>query len=140
MVEAPVVIKADYQSRQLDTCLFCGLAYNVGARIPRILVHCGHTFCTSCLATHLFRDSRVRCPLCRKLVKNLDTPERLPLNIPVLFELVERDTLLSSVDFDGEVLPEQLCMPHGERVRHFYCSNHGSVFCRECIPEQHTED
>ncbi len=40
----------DYHSRGLDFCQFCGKKYNVGERIPRIMVHCGHTFCTDCLS------------------------------------------------------------------------------------------
>jgi hypothetical protein len=43
-------IKGDYESRKMNSCLFCGEKYNVGERIPRILVHCGHTFCTECLS------------------------------------------------------------------------------------------
>ena len=40
----------EYASRGLDFCQFCGKRYNVGERIPRIMVHCGHTFCTDCLS------------------------------------------------------------------------------------------
>lgn len=121
--------------------MFCGEKYNVGARIPRILVHCGHTFCTECLSMHLFRNFRVRCPICRKLVKNLETPERLPLNINILYEVVERDPLLSQIDFDDESqIDEKLCQTHDSRIRHFYCSNHKTVFCRECISLEHTEE
>jgi len=135
---ARTVIYADYQSRKLDYCHFCGEKYNVGSRIPRILVHCGHTFCTECLTNHLFRNFRVRCPICRKLVKNLETPERLPLNITGLYEVVERDPLLSSIDFDenspdGGITDDKLCQPHNLRIKHFYCSNHLTIFCRECI-------
>lgn len=95
-------INGDYASRRLNYCHFCGEKYNVGSRIPRILVHCGHTFCTECLTNHLFRNFRVRCPICKKLVKNLETPERLPLNINILYEVVESDPLLSAIDFDDE--------------------------------------
>ena len=105
-------IYADYKSRKLDYCHFCGEKYNVGASIPRILVHCGHTFCTECLSTVLFRNFRVRCPICKKLVKNLETPERLPLNINILYEVVERDPLLSQIDFDDETpegIEDKLC-------------------------------
>jgi len=94
-------IHGDYQSRKLHYCLFCGDKYNVGEKIPRILVHCGHTFCTSCLSS-IHHNFRVRCPLCRKLIKNLETVERLPLNINILYEVVERDPILANVDFDDE--------------------------------------
>jgi hypothetical protein len=60
--------KVDYTVRGMDLCYFCGLKYNVGERIPRILVHCGHTLCTECLS-QLHHNFRVRCPICRKLIK-----------------------------------------------------------------------
>ena len=93
------MIKLDYESRGLDICQFCALKYNVGERIPRILVHCGHTLCTTCIQS-LHHKDRVRCPVCRKLVKNLETVERLPLNIDILYEVVERDQILSKITFD----------------------------------------
>ncbi len=40
------LMNLDYETRGLDICQFCALKYNVGERIPRILVHCGHTLCT----------------------------------------------------------------------------------------------
>ena len=36
----------DYSGRKLDLCGICHQKYNVGDKIPRILVNCGHTFCT----------------------------------------------------------------------------------------------
>ena len=131
----------DYQSRNMDKCLFCGKNYNVGERIPRILVHCGHTFCTDCLS-QLHHRQRVRCPLCRKLVKNLETVEKLPLNINILFEIVENDKLLANIQFfdDDEDDEEKLCSKHPERISHFYCSSHKTVFCRECIKLDHTDE
>ena len=44
------IMSLDYSSRGLDICQFCGFKYNVGERIPRILVHCGHTLCTNCIS------------------------------------------------------------------------------------------
>ena len=41
--------QADYKTRGLHYCYFCGENFNVGEKIPRILIHCGHTFCTECL-------------------------------------------------------------------------------------------
>ena len=73
----------------------------MGERIPRILVHCGHTLCTSCIQT-LHHNNRVRCPICRKLVKQLESAERLPLNINILYEVVEKDPILSKTNFDFE--------------------------------------
>lgn len=34
----------------------------------------------------------------------------------------------------------KLCEKHQQRVMHFYCSSHLTVFCRECIKELHYEE
>ena len=73
------IIQADYKTRGLDFCYYCGKRFNVGERIPRILIHCGHTFCTECLSV-LHHNCRVRCPICRKLVKQVESVDKLPLN------------------------------------------------------------
>ncbi len=91
----------------------------------------------------------MRCPICRKLVKQLESAERLPLNINILYEVVEKDPILSKTNFDFEeagdeeeeaALQEKLCGEHPDRVKHFYCSNHLTVFCRECIRLHHSDD
>jgi len=92
-------LKSDYEHRHLDFCHFCGLKYNVGNRIPRIIVGCGHTFCTSCLG-YFLRNQRIRCPICRKLLKGVDTVDKLPLNFNILYEVVTKDKLLANVNFE----------------------------------------
>jgi hypothetical protein len=60
----------------------------------------------------------VRCPICRKLIKNLENVEKLPLNINILYEVVERDPILQNTQFDEEMLEnddnieEKLCLEH----------------------------
>lgn len=62
-----------------DKCQLCRNDYDLFERIPRIMIHCGHTFCTPCLTEFymyhrpLSSNKRVRCPMCLKLVKYLDT-------------------------------------------------------------------
>ena len=132
----------DYECRGLHFCQFCGRKYNVGERIPRILVNSGHTFCTDCLTKlHKPKEARIRCPLSHKLIKNLESVERLPLNMNILYEIIQKDEILSKVEFDfedEEEMNSKLCPKFG-RVMHFYCSNHRTIFCRECIAEDHTD-
>ena len=143
-------IKGDYKTRGLDLCHFCGLKFNVGERIPRIIVGCGHTFCTDCLS-YFLRGGNIRCPMCRKILKGVETIEKLPLNFNILYEVVTRDPLLASVNFEkclqNEIdendddystdLEPYLCQEHEQRIKHFYCSEHPSIFCRECIKDLH---
>ena len=144
------IMQLDYESRGLDICQFCGFKYNVGERIPRILVHCGHTLCTNCIS-ELHHQDRVRCPICRKLIKQLDSAERLPLNINILYEVVEKDKMLATCNFDFEneagsleetemAMQDKFCADHPDRIKHFYCSNHKTIFCRECIKLFHSDD
>ena len=67
------------------------------------------------------------------------------MNINILFEIVEKDEILSKENFDfededEEALNEKLCEKHPERVKHFYCSYHKTIFCRECIKEDHSDN
>jgi hypothetical protein len=63
------------------------------------------------------------------------------LNINILYEVVERDPILASIDFDDESeMDGKLCHDHQGRIMHFYCSNHKTIFCRECIKDQHTDE
>jgi hypothetical protein len=75
------------------------------------------------------------------LVKQVDSADRLPLNFNILYEIVERDHILRELNFEDEDCIEcLLCERHDQRVQHFYCSNHYTVFCRECIKEDHTDE
>lgn len=72
----------------LKSCVLCKNDYDFTARIPRILVHCGHTICTTCLK-NFHTNRRVRCPLCLKLIKNIDTLDRLPVNHTIFSKMME---------------------------------------------------
>ena len=133
-------IKTDYKSRRLDICGVCKQTYNVGDKIPRILVNCGHTFCTSCF-TKYYRKNRIRCPFCKKLVKNLESVEQLPLNICIFSECVENNKdLLEILDPESNNSLNSPCDIHPQKTQHFYCSLHKINFCRECIKLDHRDE
>lgn len=130
----------DYRTRKLDTCGVCKLKYNVGDRIPRTLVNCGHTYCTLCLSRY-YRRNRIRCPFCKKMVKNLENVEQLPLNISIFAEVILTNCLLLEIlDPDSSISYYSPCSLHSEKQKHFYCSHHESNFCRECIKIFHQDD
>ena len=116
--------RESYHDRKLDICGVCQKQYNVGDRIPRILVNCGHTYCTSCL-TNYYRNQRIRCPFCKKLVKHLDNVETLPLNIPIFSEIVRNDEKISTyIDPNSKDSFTVRCEHHPEKQKHFFCSFH----------------
>lgn len=133
-------IVTDYKSRRLDVCGVCKQKYNVGDRIPRILVNCGHTYCTNCLMIY-YRKNRIRCPFCKKLVKNLESVELLPLNISIFSEAIQNDPdLLDILDPESGSSYISGCPVHPEKLQHFYCSLHKVNFCRECIRLAHGDE
>ena len=133
-------VTIDYSKRNLDICGVCKLKYNVGDRIPRILVNCGHTYCTSCFSRY-YRKNRIRCPYCKKIVKSLESIEQLTLNINLFSEVVRLDpTLLILMDPESNSCYSTTCSIHSEKQKHFYCSYHETNFCRECIKAFHRDD
>jgi hypothetical protein len=80
----------DFVSKLLNlkTCVLCKNEYNFTDKIPRILVHCGHTFCSACLK-NFYKNRRIRCPMCLKLIKNIDSLERLPVNHTIFSKMAE---------------------------------------------------
>ena len=72
----------------LKSCVLCKEDYDFSEKIPRILVHCGHTICTQCLR-NFHKNRRIRCPLCLKLIKNIDTLDRLPVNHTIFSKMME---------------------------------------------------
>jgi hypothetical protein len=60
----------------------------------------------------------------------------------ILYEVIQKDNILSDVEFDfedEEEMADKLCDRHDDRIKHFYCSNHQTIFCRECIRDDHTD-
>mmetsp|Transcript_11687 Transcript_11687/g.13226 ORF Transcript_11687/g.13226 Transcript_11687/m.13226 type:complete len:103 (+) Transcript_11687:265-573(+) len=60
----------------------------------------------------------------------------------ILYEVIQKDNILSDVEFDFEdedEMADKLCDRHDDRIKHFYCSNHQTIFCRECIRDDHTD-
>ena len=141
----------DFSATVLDmqSCGVCGNAYDLALRAPRILVHCGHTVCTSCLYL-FFKDQRIRCPLCSKVIKRLRVVEVLPLNHQIFNVLSNRlqeheiDPINLALRLPDEINREltekeevdvPLCELHGDRYKHFACVQHSVLLCRVCVTE-----
>ncbi|KAL4435392.1 hypothetical protein ABPG74_022875 [Tetrahymena malaccensis] len=85
-----------------DTCVLCKQDFNFTTHLPRILIHCGHTFCTSCLK-NFHKNNRVRCPMCLKLVKQIETIERLPVNHTIFHKLADQYNKKCEQNGEGQI-------------------------------------
>ena len=131
-----------------ETCPLCQKKYDLSMKAPRILIHCGHTLCTSCLYL-FFKDQRIRCPLCLKLVKRIRLIETLPLNHksfeilinkidPKLIDASNRTLKLPAQlmkDLEDEDIDYPICEKHQDRFQHFMCLEEKVILCRVCIME-----
>lgn len=114
------------------------------------MIHCGHTICTACLYLY-FKDQRIRCPLCKRVIKRLRVVEVLPLNHHIHQKLINsleptqidpsnREVKLPSElmveinEQDDSVFP--LCEQHRERYQHFVCIPCERLMCRACCESE----
>ena len=49
-------------------CELCLEEFNHVDHLPKVLAHCGHTFCEKCVLK-LWKESYIPCPICRQKVK-----------------------------------------------------------------------
>jgi hypothetical protein len=143
-------------------CTLCLQAYNFAERLPRILVHCGHTFCESCVA-RFHQKGKVRCPQCHKLVKHVPEVACLPINHSIFTGKVRalqalhplenfqdpRAYLLEKFQEGSRRAKDRglpladpetglpFCLTHADRVEHFYCHGHLTLACRVCAELAH---
>ncbi len=100
------------------TCSVCSMPYDATDHIPRVLINCGHTLCTSCLIEIIKNPTLRRCPLdssfFKKSQKSLD---HFPKNFALL-------TLLEGKN-------KNTCKIHGEELKMF-CLKDKIKICSDC--------
>jgi len=71
-------------------CPICKNDYNSSNNIPRILINCGHTICSSCLNTKITenKSKQFTCPEDNILYENIESIEKFPIN-KSLIKLIE---------------------------------------------------
>jgi hypothetical protein len=135
---------------ETTNCTLCTKVYNLFENTPRILVQCGHTLCSECLAI-FFKDNSIRCPLCLKLVTGVTSIEKVPVN-HVIFSALTLKSKISqessqmsqshsdvmiqnSKSYDAYEL--ECCEHHHNKVKHFFCIKHKLLCCRVCFQMVH---
>jgi hypothetical protein len=78
------------------SCSNCGLNYNESNLIPRLLIKCGHTFCSSCLEA-LHNNSLIECPEDKALTM-INEVSSLPINMTIV-SLIKNESV-KFVNFD----------------------------------------
>jgi len=101
-------------------CPICLCNYDQKERLPRIMLTCGHTFCTHCLKQLFHKNANIICPL-DKTIFNLQNQgvEALPINFALKQVLEEKSKW-------------ELCRIHQEEMR-LVCLNDRCKVCDECL-------
>lgn len=61
-------------------CPLCKQTYDENARIPRILLNCGHTICSNCISNFLNTSSILKCPEDQTEYPNILSLSSFPIN------------------------------------------------------------
>ena len=61
-------------------CPLCKILYNEDNRIPRILLKCGHTICSSCILNSINSSAILKCPEDSTEYENISSLESFPIN------------------------------------------------------------
>ncbi|XP_042232499.1 tripartite motif-containing protein 65-like isoform X1 [Homarus americanus] len=124
-------------------CTVCFVRFNAGRRCPRILVSCGHSFCSVCI-NEIKKKNNLRCPYCSRQF-NMTAVEDLPVNHALLQLLEQKAPPPSSLgaakvnDFSKVQSPKQhagVCDEHGQ-YKLFHCATCDMYICHVCTVVDH---
>jgi len=83
-------------------CKFCNNPFDTGRRIARMLYTCGHSICTSCLASHLKTHAFIVCPEDQiRIQMEGATIDKFPPNAAVLQILSSKKMNENTHSFQG---------------------------------------
>ena len=101
--DSETALKAKEFQKQLfslENCLACGLPFEIGSRVCRLLPQCGHGLCGVCIEP-LLQYQILRCPICMKGLKDVSSIDRLPVHGLAFSHLFVKEKL------DRLLLPEK---------------------------------
>ena len=138
--------KAEFYSANFynpKMCFNCSDKFSYDANLPRILVQCGHSFCTKCVSKMITSES-ITCPICEAVLKGVINIDYVPVNQQIFSSLrkkkseqqmqeeAENGQGVNHEDFEFEK-----CSVHKRKVKHFYCLAEKEFICRLCKIEFH---
>lgn len=119
-------------------CPVCQVPYTTsGEQQPRLLVGCGHTFCSKCLESRYVEGEPLRCPQCSLVSDDPHVP-----NITIM-GYVEATATPSPVMHPIPPPQKALCQDCKERQATlicFQCLATGFKFCNTCSTREHNRE
>lgn len=100
-------------------CTICSYSFDHRSHIPKVLSCCGKSLCTHC-CTQLDKDSKSKCPFCRKDLKSK------------FMSLAKNSNLLESINEGCSTT----CLTHG-KLNEMICETCEMEICTKCI-ESHS--
>jgi hypothetical protein len=121
---------------RLNTCRNCFKAFNLVESEPRILPHCGHSICKSCITMLLTRSSRsqIKCPFCQSLHRFKRQEVQSLTGFPKNYEIIEDIRHLQN-----QIITEP-CLIHNQESSIFCFDSacpHKSWACALCFRQFH---
>ena len=97
-------------------CPLCKQIYDEDVRIPRILLNCGHTICSSCISNCLNTSSILKCPEDQTEYPNITSLSSFPIN-KALIKLLHKisDNKKIKNNFNNNNLNLNLNLPNNFR-------------------------
>ncbi|KAK3576102.1 hypothetical protein CHS0354_032227 [Potamilus streckersoni] len=134
---------ASYEKERLMRVLLCPVCLK-NFKKPKVLP-CGHTYCASCLQTHINRTSTKNgaqhatfpCPVCRAITaplhptNNVDQwVDSFPINKMHSVHTIDAGKDLSGVHPNLSFV--EMCLKHSKERIGLFCTDHSTFCCNSC--------
>ena len=123
-------------------CPNCKENYNTeGARQPRIIITCGHSFCRKCIQSLRKDGGTLNCPQCGQLCSEPDAPNVALMGyIDVQMQRAQKPEKVREIPAPKQALICQQCNKVDAYFICFQCLPTGFRFCRECNRLEHDRE
>ncbi len=104
-------------------CPNCKLSYDKSARVPLLLIKCGHSLCQAC-ANSLYSNRAIMCPECKQS-STVESIAQLPKNMALL-------VMSENVKSSQGSPQKSMCETHHKKLEGF-CEDDKQLLCINCI-------
>jgi hypothetical protein len=110
-------------------CVLCRRNFAIASNLPRIMVQCGHSFCSICSENYIDKNTcYLTCPFCDLKLKNIKSSEDLPVNQKIFYYLQK-----SNKEKKNATSTIKSCQKHPDKPQKYICNIHKDKYCELCL-------